>query len=132
MHARQSHENLTACMEGLTKNRLKRSSFARENKKLTHQFQDRLPLSTLPRFPPDMSEPWVTGITDIKVHTTFPSLSCGNTQDETVTQCPTLAMTAERYPREAWIHVFTDESATNALTNGGAGILVHFLEGTHS
>ena len=38
-------------------------------------------------------------------------------------------MTDERYPQEAWIHVFTDGSATNAVTNGGAGILVHFPGG---
>ena len=38
-------------------------------------------------------------------------------------------MIAERYPQEAWIHVFTDGSATNAVTNGGAGILVHFPGG---
>ena len=43
-------------------------------------------------------------------------------------------MIAERYPQEAWIHVFADGSATNAVTNGrgwggGAGILVHFPGG---
>ena len=59
--------------EGLTKNRLKRSSFVHESKKLSHQFHDRLPQSTLPFFPPDMPEPWVSDITDIKVHTTVPS-----------------------------------------------------------
>ena len=73
-----------------------------------------------------MSEPWVTDITDSKVHTTVHSLSGGDTQDDTVKQSLTLAMIAERYPQEAWIHVFTDGSATNAVTNGVAGILVHF------
>ena len=62
-------------LEGLTKNRLKRSSFVHESKKLSRQFHVRLPQSTLPFFPPDMSEPGVTDITDIKVHTTIPSLS---------------------------------------------------------
>ena len=38
----------------------------------------------------------------------------------------TLAIIAERCPQEAWIHVFTGGSTTNAMTNGGAGILVHF------
>ena len=68
-------------------------------------------------------------ITDIKVHTTFPFLSDGDTQDDTVKQSLTLAMIAERYPQEAWVHVFTDGSATNAVTNRGAGILIHFPEG---
>ena len=55
-----------------------------------------------------MSEPWFTEITDIDVHTTVPSLSGGDTRDD------------------KWIHVFADESATNAVANGGAGMLVHF------
>ena len=111
-------------LEGLTKNRLKRNSFVHESKKLSRQFHDRLPQSTLPFFPPDMSQPWVTNITDIKVHTTVPSLSDGDTQDDTVKQFLTLVMIAERYPQEAWIHVFTDGSAADAVTNGEAGILV--------
>ena len=98
-------------------------------KKLSRQFHDRLPQSTLPFFPPDMPEPWVSDITDIKVYTTVPSPSDGDTQDDTVKQSLTLAIIAERFPQEAWIHVFTDGSATNAVTNGGAGILVHFPEG---
>ena len=44
-------------------------------------------------------------------------------------QSLTLAMTAERYPQEARIHVFTDGSATNAVTNGGAGTLAHLPGG---
>ena len=76
-----------------------------------------------------MPEPWVTDISDIKVHTTVPSLSDGDTHDDTVKQSLTLAKIAERYPQKAWIHVFTDGSATNAVTNTGAGILAHFPGG---
>lgn len=36
----------------------------------------------------------------------------------------TLAMIEESYPQEAWIHVYTDGSATNAVANGEAGILI--------
>ena len=99
-------------LEGLTTHRLKRSSFVHESKKLSCQFQDRLPQSTLPFFPPDMSESWVTDISDIKVHTTAPPVSGRDTQDDTVKQSLTLAMIAKRYPQEAWIHVFTDGSTT--------------------
>ena len=108
-------------LERLTKNRLKRSSFVHESKKLSRQFHNRLPQSTLSFFPPDMSEPWVIDITGIKVHTAVPSLSDGDTQDDTIKWSFALAMIAHRYPQEAWIHVFTDGSATNAVTNGGAG-----------
>ena len=114
-------------LQGLNKNRLKRGSFVHDNKKLTRQFRDRLLQSTLLFFPPDTAEPWVTDITDMKVDTTVPSLSGGDTHGDTVKQPLTLAMIAEGYPQGAWIIVFTDESAASAVTNGGAGILVHLL-----
>ena len=66
-------------LEDLAKNRLNRSSSVYESKKLTRQFQARLPRGTFPFFPQDMSEPWVTDISDMKVHTTVPSLPSGDT-----------------------------------------------------
>ena len=69
------------------------------------QYQDRLPQNTVPLFLQDMLKPWVWAITDIKVHTTVPSLSGGDTQDGKVKQSFPLAMTAERYPQEACIYV---------------------------
>ncbi|KAK7102897.1 hypothetical protein V1264_021054 [Littorina saxatilis] len=38
-------------------------------------------------------------------------------------------MIAERYPEDVWIHAYTDGSATNAVANGGAGVLVRSPEG---
>ena len=38
-------------------------------------------------------------------------------------------MIEEQYPQEAWIHVYTDGSATNAVANGGVGILIRFPGG---
>ncbi|XP_041349619.1 ribonuclease H1-like [Gigantopelta aegis] len=35
-------------------------------------------------------------------------------------------VTTEKYPSEAWIHVYTDGSATSAVSNGGAGIHIDF------
>ena len=75
-------------------------------------------------------------ITGIKVHTTVPSLSGGDTQDGTVKHSHTLTMTAvkhshtltmtpERYPQETWMHAFTDGSSTN----GGVETLVLFPGG---
>ena len=49
---------------------------------------------------------------------TVPSLSGGDTKGDTVKQSLTLAMIAKRYPQGTWIHVFTDESATNIVTSG--------------
>ena len=38
-------------------------------------------------------------------------------------------MIEEQYPKESWIHVYTDGSATNAVKNGGAGVLVMYPDG---
>ena len=62
-------------LEGLTNNRPKRSSFVHESKKLSRHFHDRLPQSTLPFFPPYMSQPWVTDITATRsIPQSLPSL----------------------------------------------------------
>ena len=72
----------------------KKKQFCQWVQEASRQFHDRLPKGTLPFFPPDMSEPWVMDITDIKVHTTVPSLSDRDTQDDTVKQSCILAMIA--------------------------------------
>ena len=41
----------------------------------------------------------------------------------------TIAMIAEKYPKEAWTYVYTDGSATNAVADGGAGVTVKFPDG---
>ncbi|KAK7093388.1 hypothetical protein V1264_007152 [Littorina saxatilis] len=38
-------------------------------------------------------------------------------------------MLEERYPQEAWIRVYTDGSATEAVKNGGAGVYVQYPSG---
>jgi ribonuclease HI len=50
-------------------------------------------------------------------------------QDDLVKRTLTLAMISECYSAESWIHVYTDGSATNAVTNGGAGFHVRSPEG---
>ena len=90
-------------------------------------FQGRLPQSTFPYFPPDMSEPWAMDITDIKVHTTVPSLSDGDTQGDRWSS-PSPWLWLLRYPQEARIHVFIDGSATN-VASGGTGLLAYFPGG---
>ncbi|KAK7099101.1 ribonuclease H1-like [Littorina saxatilis] len=38
-------------------------------------------------------------------------------------------MTADQYPSESWIHVYTDGSATDAVPNGGSGVYAVFPDG---
>ena len=56
------------------------------------------------------------------VYTTVPQLIL-NEQYDLVKKALTLTMIAERYPNEAWTLVYTNESATNAVADGGAGNL---------
>ena len=35
-------------------------------------------------------------------------------------------MLEERYPQEAWIRVYTDGSATDAVKSGGAGVYIQY------
>ena len=41
----------------------------------------------------------------------------------------TMSMLEERYPSESWIRVYTDCSATNTTTKGGAGIYIQYPNG---
>ena len=116
-------------LDGLTKNRLKRSSFVHESKRLFRQHQEALPRETAPLTPFPQPEPWIPDQPDIQVRTSVPFVTSGHEQDDTVRKTHTLAMLEERYPSEAWIQAYTDGSATNAVTNGGAGILIQFPGG---
>ena len=126
------------------KNQPKRSSFMYGNKQLIRQCHARLPQSTLPFFLSDMSEPWLTDVTDIKVHTTVPSLSDGDTQD--VTGSPpspwlwllrgvhrksslTLTMTAERCPQEVLPH--PDYDCWEVSTGSPPSPWLWLLRGVH-
>nr|KAG5693121.1 hypothetical protein BaRGS_025480 [Batillaria attramentaria] len=50
----------------------------------------------------------------------------GDNQSHVVKRTLTLAMIAEKYPKEAWIQVYTDGSATDAASNGGARVSIRF------
>ena len=115
-------------LDSLTKNRLKRSSFVHESKRLSRQYKDQLPKDILPLRATDSPEPWAADQPDIEVYTTVPQL-IPDEQGEVVKKALTLTMIAERYPQEAWTHVYTDGSATNAVADGGAGITVKFPDG---
>ena len=116
-------------LNSLTKNRLKRGSFVHESKRLSRQYKDQLPKDVLPIHPADTTEPWTADQPDIEVRTSVPHLATSGDQDDSVKRAHTLAMIDERYPQEAWVHVYTDGSATNAVADGGAGILVKFPDG---
>ena len=43
--------------------------------------------------------------------------------------CLCLVNNDENYPPETWTHVYTDGSATKAITDGGAGIIIQYPSG---
>lgn len=109
-------------LEKGTKNRLKRSSFLHETRRLERQHQGSLPSTTLPITTDDLPEPWKQDPWNVHLSLTVPGVSSGDAQDSGVKRTLTLAMLEDQYPQEAWIHAYTDGSATNATANGGAGV----------
>jgi hypothetical protein len=105
-------------MENLTKNRLKRSSFLHESKRLARVHQATIPTSALPLSSSDLPQPWNEDHKNLQIFTTIPYVTSGDSQNNTARCTLTLAMIAELYPEEAWIHAYTDGLATNAVADG--------------
>ena len=49
--------------------------------------------------------------------------------DASIRRSLALVNIAENYPPETWTHVYTDGSATKAITDGGAGIIIQYPSG---
>ncbi|XP_045210549.2 ribonuclease H-like [Mercenaria mercenaria] len=119
---------MKAKLEGLTKNRLKRGSFAHEAKKLNKTFAKHLGQPTTPFTVQDLPEPWKHDQSNLTIRTNVPGLSPG-TSDEMIKLSFTQAMIQDTYPSETWTHVFTDGSASAAIKGGGAGIFILYTSG---
>ena len=65
----------------------------------------------------------------MRIQTTIPQLATKDKQGNDVKKALTLAMLDEQYPHEAWIRLYTDGSATDAIKNGGACIFIQYLSG---
>ena len=111
--------------------RIQRDSFVSQAKKLeaTHNHLPKNPT------PPDLYsfKPWEeTSCSGIKIYTKIPQLHPGDTQADIVKRNITIDHCEERYPPEAWVHAYTDGSATKAVKNGGAGAFIKFPNGITS
>jgi len=115
-------------MQNLTKNRLKRSSFIHESKRLAREHQASIPPAT-PLNPSDLPQPWNEDFKNLHISTTVPQVTSGDSQDSLVKRTLTLAMIHEKYPAESWIYAYTDGSATSAVSDGGAGVYIRTPEG---
>ena len=63
----------------------------------------------------------------LTIRNTIPGLT--KEQDDSVKKQEALSHIYELYPQEAWILVYTDGSATNAIRDGGAGSIIYFQGG---
>ena len=66
---------------------------------------------------------------EIQINTTIPQLDQGKELDASIRRSLALVNIAENYPPETWTHVYTDGSATKAITDGGAGIIIQYPSG---
>ena len=116
-------------LSGYTKNRLKRSSFVHETKKLNKEYAHELTVPTTPLGMTDIIDPLENDLSAVTVCTVVPYLEQGKQQHDSIRKSLTVAMISEEYPPEIWTHVYTDGSATNAIKDGGAGIVIHHPNG---
>lgn len=120
---------MKARLEGFTKNRLKRGSFVHEAKKLTREYASTLTTQTIPLGRTDITNPIANDLSAIKVALAIPGLDVGKQENESIRRSLTLATIYSDYPLDSWTHVYTDGSATGAIKDGGAGILIKYPSG---
>jgi ribonuclease HI len=65
---------------------------------------------------------------NVTIQTTIP-LPSAKQQSNIVRKTVTMSMLEVKYPSELWVRVYTDGSATNATTNGGADIYIEYPNG---
>ena len=109
-----------------TKNRLKRLSLNHQYKDLRGAHEDILnvlcDLLAPPNWRPDQ---------DAQIHLSVPGITSRDQLPDDL-RTLTLAMIENRHPHTAWIHVYTDVVAEEAVRNGGSGVYVRFADGERS
>ena len=123
----QNHP-MSARLHQMSSGRLKRTSFALETRALQRTHKADMPELVQPTNSYD-TPPWKDRLKNIRIEATVPYLTAKDEQSSVAKKTLTLAMLEERYPQEAWIRVFTDGSATDAVRNGGAGVYIQFPSG---
>ena len=115
-------------LQQLSSGRLKRSSYIKETRALVKKHQAKLPAQE-ESLPPPEGPPWENGTEKYTISTSVPYLTTKEEHSELSKKALTLAMLEERYPQEAWIRVYTDGSATDAVLRGGAGVYIQYPSG---
>ena len=114
MHERVKH---------FERGRLKRSSFTMQSKALLRQF-DEIPKDIDLINPAGNPPNWSEKSNNLKICSTVPNLKAKDNTSKEVQKSLTMEMIEEKYPKDAWVHIYTDGSATDAIKNGGAGVSI--------
>ena len=87
-----------------------------------------LTIPTIPLSKQDFTNPCENTTSEIQIKITIPQLDQGKEPDASIRRSLALVNIAENYPPETWTHVYT-YSATKAITDGGAGIIIQYHSG---
>ncbi|CAG2245305.1 unnamed protein product [Mytilus edulis] len=107
-------------LKQLSSGRLKRSSFTLETRALQRKHQEALPKYIEPIVFTMNNTPCEEKLGNVTIQTSVPLITTKDEQTSNVKKTLTMSMLEEQYPSETWVRVYTDESAINATTNGGA------------
>ena len=66
---------------------------------------------------------------NVTIQTSVPNITTKVEQTSIVKKTLTMSLLEEKYPSESWVRVYTDGSATNATTKGGAGKYIQYPNG---
>ena len=98
-------------IDGMTKNQIKKKSFLHKYQRLSKVFNNSISTTQSKYSSPPESSPQVNR--SLTIRNSIPGLT--KEQDDSVKKQEALSYIDELYPQEAWIHVYTDGSATNAI-----------------
>ena len=73
-----------------------------------------------------LQKPWDALPINLQINTSVPQVLYKDQQSNIVKKALTMAVIPESFPEESWRHVYTDGSATNAVTDETAGIYAKF------
>ena len=109
-------------MNKLGRGRIQRENFVSKAKQLGKDHLSHLPPETLSPIQHNC-KPWEeVSLAKVKICTSIPGIYPGDKQADIVKCNIARAYIEESYPDLAWNQIYTDGSATNAVSNGGAGV----------
>ena len=77
-----------------------------------------------------LKDDWREAPDKFKIKTSVPDLGSKEVTSKEERKLMTLEMIEDSYHEEAWTHIFTDGSASDAVKNGGAGVYIHEKDGS--